>query len=187
MYFHKCLGRGESGHRRISLIQEQGDLLRWSSIKMDFQMMHFSTLLFGLLTFDGDAIVGSSSKSPLIKYATWESQSLPSEDGHDAQAAGTMLFVATFESRLDGNRRSDLQSLYSQLLWTRRMSSSPCPYTPPPAPDGQRSADNQELCGGGLLLSMNLPGVFLQPGWRESPSLECNGVWWCWWLRLISP
>lgn len=29
---------------------------------------------------------------------------------------------------------------------------------------GQRSADNQELRGGGLLLSMKLPGVFLQPG-----------------------
>lgn len=42
--------------------------------------------------------------------------------------------TGTFESLHNGNRRCDLQT-YSQLLWARRMSSSPCPYTPPPAPD----------------------------------------------------
>lgn len=28
---------------------------------------------------------------------------------------------------------------------------------------GRHAAANQELCGGGLLLSVNLPGVFIQP------------------------
>lgn len=48
---------------------------------------------------------------------------------------------------------------------------------------GQCTAANEELCRGGLCFLRTSPRSFWRRGFL---SLECNAIYWCWWLWLYS-